>query len=94
MDKLEFVLRNNKIKQVEILDKSWQLAIEQEQSGKKGGLFDRGILKQNLYKIVAGRCNPTIKTLQKIAICINLILEDRGHDDITYTAGDLIGKVD
>jgi len=92
MTKIEFVLRSHKIKQVDLLEKSWELAIRQEKSKSKG-IFKRGLLKQNIYKIVAGRCNPTVKTLQKISICINSILKDR-KEEIIYTVGDIIGDID
>lgn len=90
--KIDFILREHKIKQVEILEKSWQLAINQEKSKNKG-VFDRGMLKQNINIIVNGKSNPTVKTLEKIAVCINSILKDRGIDK-KYTAGDFIGIVD
>jgi len=92
MTKIYFILRRHNIKQVDLFDKSWELAIEQEKS-KKAGLFERGFLKQNLNKIINGKSNPTLKTLQKITVCINKILEERGIEQ-RYELSDVVGEID
>ena len=76
---LKHIVTKECIKIVEIEEMSWRFAVAEEKQKTKDGLFSRGFEKQNISsKILYGK-NLKINTIEKMRICINAILQERGQ---------------